>query len=377
MKLLINTASTFKGGGVQVALSFLHELQAYNHHEFHVLLSKPVENQLSIKAFGDNFTFYSVPFRPGSSVKALFRMRKYFKELEKKVSPDCVFTTTGPAYWRPLAPHLCGYNLPHHIYPESPYFNNLPIKSQLNWLLKRKLWQHWFAKEADAFVVQTDDVNQRLKTFLNTDQVYTISNTCSHVFRETDRTHEKTILPSKEENEFRLLSIGAHYPHKNLDIINDIARELVNLQTEYGIHFVLTLPDKIFQKSFTKQAKQIIYNAGPQPLENCPSLYRETDALFLPTLLECFSASYAEAMAMERPIITTDMGFAMSICGDAALYFKPKSSSSAIKAIVKLMNDKNLYEMLQTNGKERLMSFNTPQKRAERYLEICESLVHK
>ena len=376
MRMLINTASTFKGGGVQVALSFLHELQAYDSDEFHVFLSEPVGKQISKKEYPNNFHFYSVPFRPGSGIKTLFKVRRFLQESEKKIQPDCVFTTTGPSYWRPSVPHLCGYNLPHHIYPESPYFDDLPIKSRFNWFLKRKLWQHWFAKEADAFVVQTEDVNQRLRTLINTDQVYTVSNTCSHFFGDTDKkSNKKSFLPPKKENEFRLLSIGAHYPHKNLDIINEIAPELVNLQTENKIHFVLTLPEKIYQDSFTKEAKQIIFNVGPQQLENCPQLYSETDALFLPTLLECFSASYAEAMAMGKPILTSDLGFAHTVCKDAALYFNPKNPVDIVDKIQLLIEKPQIISELTIKGKDVLKELNNTKERAEKYLNICENLV--
>ena len=53
-----------------------------------------------------------------------------------------------------------------------------------------------------------------------------------------------------------------------------------------------------------------IINVGPIKSAECPSLYSECDIMFFSTLLECFSASYAEAMIMKKPIITTDMGFA-------------------------------------------------------------------
>ena len=43
---------------------------------------------------------------------------------------------------------------------------------------------------------------------------------------------------------------------------------------------------------------------GGVDIRECPSLYEQCDFMFLPTLLECFSASYAEAMKMRRPILT-------------------------------------------------------------------------
>jgi len=118
-----------------------------------------------------------------------------------------------------------------------------------------------------------------------------------------------------------------------------------------------------------------VMNTGPVQPDECPSLYRECDAMFLPTLLECFSASYPEAMAMEKPILTTDMGFARSICGNAALYFKPADPEDAVKKIHTLINDKQLRNSLVEQGKKQLQTFDTPTERAEKYLSICEGLI--
>ena len=108
--------------------------------------------------------------------------------------------------------------------------------------------------------------------------------------------------------------------------------------------------------------------------EEDPSLYKECDAMFLPSLLECFSASYPEAMAMEKPIVTTDQGFARSICGDAALYYSPVDPVDAANKISRLIREPKLQKQLIENGKIRLKTFPTPEERAKEYLRICEEM---
>lgn len=44
-------------------------------------------------------------------------------------------------------------------------------------------------------------------------------------------------------------------------------------------------------------------------------------------------------MKMEKPIITSDLGFARSICQDAALYFKPRDARSAVEQIERLLDN--------------------------------------
>lgn len=55
--------------------------------------------------------------------------------------------------------------------------------------------------------------------------------------------------------------------------------------------------------------------------------------MFLPTLLECFSASYPEAGFMKVPIFTSDLSFAKTICGEGAFYFNPMDCKNIASVI--------------------------------------------
>ena len=116
---------------------------------------------------------------------------------------------------------------------------------------------------------------------------------------------------------------------------------------------------------------------GAVPPAECPALYGECDAMFLPTLAECFSASYAEAMVMEKPIVTTDLGFARSICGPAAIYYAPANPQAAAEAIAQLANSMTSQSQLREAGKLRLQSFDTAVSKATKILILCEKLVDK
>lgn len=96
--------------------------------------------------------------------------------------------------------------------------------------------------------------------------------------------------------------------------------------------------------------------------------------MFHPSLLECFSAAYPEAMKMNVPILASDLSFARGICGDAACYFDPTSPESAGEAIYRLGEDEELRKRLITAGKEKLKQFDTAESRADKYLEILNSL---
>jgi len=372
MKVLINTASTYKGGGVQVAQSFLEECKTITEHEYYVILGNMMADLVDPDEYPINFSFYTIGFRPATRVFSLKSHNKCFDELEEKVNPDVVFTTSGPAYWRPKAPHVVGYNLPHYVYEDSPFFELISYPQKIKWALKGAVIKYFFKREADAYVVQTKDVNQRLSRILKSDNVFTVSNTCSHYYENPERFINK--LPERRVEEYRFLILSAWHTHKNLRIIPEVVAALPERIKE-KVRFILTLPDNEFEKYFPPEKRQNLINIGPVNPEEGPSLYNECDALFLPTLLECFSASYAEAMRMGKPIITSDLGFAHTVCGDAALYADPMDPKQLAGRIVQLTTQPALSDKLIGMGRLQQNQFLSARKRAEKYLDICKDLV--
>jgi len=373
MRLLINTATTHKGGGVQVAKSFIEECRDFNENEYYVILGIGLAKLINENDYPSNFKFYKIAYRPAEKVFSLQDQAKYFKNLETQIKPDVVFTTSGPAYWRPKVPHLMGYNLPHYIYQDSPFFNLIPKIQKLKWWAKGKLIKYYTKRDADAYVVQTDDVNNRLKNWIKKSVVYTVTNTYGAQYDKEDIT-SPSLLPPKEIHEFRLLLLSSYYLHKNIEIINDIC-EIIAQKNIQNIKFVLTLPQNELEKIFTTLAKKYIINMGSLHPDNCPQLYKECDMVFLPTLLECFSATYAEGMKMGLPILTTDLGFAHTVCGNAASYFEPTNAKDAVQNIIQIMENQKLRLELVENGKLQLKIFNNAHQRAEKYLHICASLI--
>ncbi|WP_274475263.1 glycosyltransferase [Mangrovimonas aestuarii] len=375
MKLLINTATTHKGGGVQVALSFIQSCKAYHSHEFIVVLGVTIGGLIDQSTFPDNFRFYQLSYRPAEKVLSFEDQAKVLKEIELNENPDVVFTTSGPSYWRPKRPHLMGYNLPHYIYQDSPYFSKIGVSNRLKWKFKGKLIKYFTKRDADAYVVQTEDVNSRLQNWLKTNKpVYTVSNTYSNNYNNSEFTSDQLLLPQLKNNEFRFLILSAYYAHKNIEVLN----EVIPLLEAYGgdIKFVTTLTENQFENVFNESIRSSIINIGPQRPEDCPQLYKECHAIFLPTLLECFSASYAEAMKMKRPIVTTNLGFAKSICGSAALYYNPLSAEDAANQIISLMTNNELKEGLLKAADLEITKFSSAEERARKYINICLELLN-
>lgn len=369
MRLLINTASCARGGSVQVAKSFLEETKSFDRHEYGVILG-PSLSDIDTTSFPENFKFYYQSVRPSQKIIRSL-VGDTFSQIEDDFRPDCVFTTSGPSYWKSRAPHLIGYNLPHYIYPESPFFDRIGLREKIIWGCKKRVIGFYYRRDADAVVVQTKDVAQRLENWVRSKRSFVVSNTCGAQYFTGN--YPPISLPYRKPGEKRLLCFSAYYKHKNFEMIRDLII-LLDRSGDQRIRFVLTIAESDFDLIFGDLGTERIINLGPVNPAQGPSLYQQVDCLFLPTLLECFSASYVESMAMKCPIITSDLGFARSICGDAALYFDPDDPKDALSAIKAVLDDASAMNGLKEHGKRLLPSFNSAQERAKSYLEICQEL---
>lgn len=374
MRLIIN-ASTLSGTGVtQVAVSFIEECKKFSNNTYYVLMSNRVANQIDRFSFPSNFIFYEVNTHPRLLLRGR-SIRMYLRKLEMTINPDCIFSVFGPSYWTPRSPHLIGYAYPHYVYPESPIYKIMSLKERIRIYIYKVTHRYFLKKNGSFFVCETEDVSNRLSNYLNIEKknIYTVSNTYNHFF-EGFNSARKNILPTREVDEFRFISLCSFAPNKNLEILNEVIPILNKRINDISIKFVLTANKEQLQAKMSEEAMSSIINLGLVDVSQCPQLYFECDALFLPTLLECFSANYAEAMKMEKPILTSNLSFASTVCQNAALYFDPLDPEDIAEKIILLIEDEKLRTKLINEGIKQLLKFNTSKERAERYLEICDKI---
>ena len=370
MKLIINTSNLVIGGGIQVALSVLSELKNYYENEYHIFISSEVEKQLEIESFDSNFHFYSTPISP-SGLKTRKKVNKKLDNLEYEIQPDVVFTIFGPSYWKPKSVHVQGFADGWCYNPDSIAFNILSIKERIKTRLLNFYKNYYIKKHSDFLIVETNVAKRNIVNYLkirNSD-IFVVGNTYGSHF---DNYGEVITVPKPAV--FNLITISAFYKHKNLTIINEVIKVLKE-KSAIQFKFHLTIDEEKFKHEFGSNPN--VTNYGPISNEQCPLKYAECDALFLPTLLETFTASYPEAMKMNKPILTSDLDFAKDICKNAAIYFDPMSAEAIADKILLLSEDKNLYLQLVKKGKIRLKSFETASSRTKKYLGICKELSKK
>ena len=370
LRILVNATTVVIGGGVQVADSFIRELANYPEHRFLVLCSPQVTRSLGdTSALPEQVRL--VPFPRigfGGTLDRLLRRNPKLDAAVREFRADAVFTVFGPSYWRPRVPHVCGWARGYDIYTDSPFYRRIPPLFKLKLALLRKLHRYMFRRDADVLFVESGDARDRLHRVFPRKRIEVVGNTYHQLFDAPERQEEFGLPPFDGAT---LLTLSADYPHKNLRIIPEVARCLKAKHPEFRFRFAVSLTSEALGIP-EGEVPEWLLPLGAVPIRKCPSLYRQSSIMFLPTLVECFTASYPEAMRMRVPIVTTDLSFAHGICGDAAEYFSPTDPAAAGEAIYRAATDAGLRERLVSAGAERLKSFDDSRTRAQKFIRLLE-----
>ena len=375
MRILVNISNLKIGGALQVGYSFMSEIvNLTTNHKFYVVLSDEIDKELNFKLKNQkkNIKIFKLNSYPGLLFNGI-KARKELYAIESLVKPDVVFSIFGPTYWKPKTIHVCGFAAGWTINPDSIAFQVFSVIDRV-----KKNFQNWIklkssVRESSFFIVETLTVKIRLNKYAKVplENIFVVGNTYGNHFN-LDISKKKFILPiKKDEDEFRFVTITANYPHKNLNILNSVIPLLI--KKKLNVKFYLTISQDEFKENFDDFENHLI-NLGPIKVEDCPIVYRDSDALFLPTLLESFTASYPEAMISRKPILTSDLDFSHDICGDAACYFDPLDPVDIVDKIEQIILDKSFYDNLVKLGTSRVSTFSSAKRRVEQYISICEKI---
>ncbi|WP_368747767.1 glycosyltransferase [Enterobacter cancerogenus] len=366
MSLLINASNLYVGGGVQVAVSVLEELTS-SKRQFIAAVSPLVARQLSEAALINCRIIDKTPSNIFN-----FESRRALDKIVAENNIRKVFTIFGPSYWNPKGvKHAVGFALPWLIYDTRRVFSKLTFAEKAKKILLRWLQPYFFKKNADLIFVETDDAKDKIIERYQFPQshVVTVSNTINAILQNTKLYDNSVIssLPIKEDGDVYLLTISHDYPHKNLSVIPML---LDRLPGNYKFAVTLRTP----MENIPEQHQHRIINVGPINVNQCPALYLYCDALFLPTLLECFSASYVEAMYFKKTIFTSDLSFAHTVCHDSAFYFDPYCVDDISDKIISGIENMQVRAIKQEKADKLFSQLPTARERALMYMHSIDKL---
>ena len=367
-KVCINCGNLHNGGGVQVATSFIYELVYslnINDLDISLNLSDEVRDNLAslncdLKKFNNVSTLNIYGL---SALKS--NNRAYFSKF------DIIFTVFGPDYlfFTNRAYRIVGFAQPWIIYPHNEVYQKLSLRAKnfkkLKFYLQRK-----FFSFSNYIIVEIDYVKTKLMTMqeFKKTPISIVHNSLGSIYSDKSMW-ESAPINMKKETDFSIGFLGRDYIHKNTEIIPLIKKELL-LKHNKNVSFYVTFTEKEWDIKATS-FKSNVYNIGALNVSQCPSFYENMDAIIFPSLLECFSATPLEAMAMEKPFFASDREFIRDVCSDYALYFDPEDPISAANVINDYLENsygKDSFRLRE--AKHHALNFSSPKQRAEKYLEI-------
>ena len=91
------------------------------------------------------------------------------------------------------------------------------------------------------------------------------------------------------------------------------------------------------------------------------ALMQSSVALVIPSLYEGFGLPVLEGFASQVPVLSSNSSSLPEVCGDAALLFDPLSIEAMREAMISIIDQPGLAELLKSKGQERVKCFSWAQ----------------
>lgn len=342
--ILFNCSTNNIGGGMKnSALFILESLRNESSIQWIYAISTGVEAILGSKniEMDDRFmVFKASPARNKQAKKQLISLT-----LESKA--DLVYTMAGPAYLNFPVYHIQGLSNAFITHANLKDFNlEENILKRFKLLLSAKI-RLFYSKRADFFIFQTEEARKGFCRKADEDIINTevISNAFDVNFFSSRSKEKKEPCSSKT---FRIFCPGAAYIHKAFQFIPQIANDLRQC-TDIPFQFIITLPNGSLLKQIEAEGTRLnvcrfIRNVGHIDYSEIAGLYSEMDLVFVPSLLETFSATYLEAICANKILVVANREFAKEVCGDVAYYVDPINSYETSKTLASIIENPTYFE---------------------------------
>lgn len=299
-----------------------------------------------------------------------------FPKLLRKYKIDAIFNL-GDVIIPSTVPQVYLFQWAYAVYPETSVWGRMNLISYLTRWTKVKL----IKKDIHLprlIIAQTENIKQRLISLYNLENVVIIPNAVSLENIEID-SRKNFDLP---QDKIKLVYVANWAEHKNIEILIPLAQRISSRELPYCIVVTIEPGHKKEAKEFLKQVhhlnlKNTIINVGRVPGHDIGSLYRQCDALLMPTLLESYGLPFVESLYHSKTILTSDLDFAHDVCGEAAFYFNPEDPDDILRTIIEASQNKSLREEKIRLGKRRLSDLLTWEQVFEKYQRLLQETIEK
>lgn len=217
------------------------------------------------------------------------------------------------------------------------------------------------------------------KLGVNPEKINTVHLAAGNDFLDNNISVDNVIKKYDLPAEYMFYPANA-WPHKNhINLI--IAFNLYRKTYNHQISLVLSgsgfkeqkLIANIIEQNHLQDSVKILNYVDKNDL---PALYKNAKCLVFPSLFEGFGIPPLEAMAVGCPVIASNTASIPEITGDSALLFDPNNIDSMVDAMHRILNDRELRDVLINKSTERVKKFSYITV-ANKHLEIFSKALSK
>lgn len=344
-------------------LKSLIKLPDFKKYKFTLIIYKNLEEEIK-KDLGDNFNYVTTNILHYSLKEQIF-----LPFLIYKLHPDLV--------------HFTHFNKPILYFPKSVitihdlikhFFKGKDTTTRNQFLYKIKYFFYLVLIRTivtrNQIIVPSNFWRDLIieKYHLKESQVITTHEAVDQIFL----ANTKNEIPNKNPQNY-LIYTGNLYPHKNITVVLKALQKLPDIKLKVicaRSFFTEKLLKQIKQLKLTKQVELLGYLDDKQFKE----IYNQALALVHPSLMEGFSLTGLEAMALNCPVISSNSSCLPEIYGNSVLYFDPNNSDDLIEKINQLKDNPKLRQELITLGHQQVQKYSWD-KTAVQTMAVYQKLV--
>ena len=344
--IFINGLSAKTGGGKSILTNYLHLLSVSKNNMAYIVLVPSKELYCEFK--NDKIEFIHLSKILTNKFLFPFVYSIILPIILRKKEIDLIFNLADVPI-RSKVKQVFLFDWPYAVYPKSEVWKMMGWGDFLNKKIKLFLFKK-FSVYIDVLIAQTDTMKKHLGSHYGIQNIEVVPNAVS-----LDNLSGGIVKNYNFPSGFKFLYLTHYYPHKNIEIFIEIARHIKAHNLDFKLITTLDPKQHKSASKFLSDIKllgleNIILNVGAVKMENVPSLYKQSDALLMPTLLESFSGTYVEAMYHRKPILTSKYDFAKDVCKNAAIYFDPNDVYDIVTKMKSLSESDQQRERLVLEG---------------------------
>lgn len=292
--------------------------------------------------------------------------------LEKNInlleSPDWTGIT---AFMKFRIPHVIRLN------GSDAYFCKLENRPQK---FKNRFFERTALKNADSIISVSDFTGRKTMEVLNLDRSYEV------IPNSVDTGRFQPAINEPEAK--RILYFGSLIRKKGVLELAEIFNKVVEQNPETRLvlagrnvvdFFEKKSTLELFRKKLSLEASRKVDYLGTLPYQEVKKEIDKASVVVLPSFAEALPMTWIEAMAMEKALVTSDIGWAPEVMIDPETGFtvNPKNHELYAKKIVQLLENKELASKMAKAARKRVVRKFSTEVVAKKNIQFYQKIINQ